>query len=69
MSDRVTVDALALRARLEEQLGREANVQAQRIVDDLIREQARAGGHLLTANQCSSYFIVYQLPLIGCGYS
>jgi len=44
MSDRVTVDALALRARLEEQLGREANVQAQRIVDDLIREQARDGG-------------------------
>jgi len=43
MSDRVTVDALALRARLEEQLGREANVQAQRIVDDLIREQARDG--------------------------
>jgi len=39
------VDALALRARLEEQLDTEANAQAQRIVDDLLREQARDNDH------------------------
>jgi len=36
------VDALALRACLESHLDSEANATAQRIVDDLIREQARA---------------------------
>lgn len=35
------VDALALRVRLEAQLDGEANATAQRIVDDLVREQAR----------------------------
>ena len=40
--NRATVDALALRMRLEDQLDTEANDEAQRIVDDLIREQARA---------------------------
>jgi len=39
------VDALALRARLEEQLDSEANAQVQRIVDDLLREQARDDDH------------------------
>jgi len=38
----VTVSALALRMRLEEQLDAAANAQAQRIVDDLIRGQACA---------------------------
>ncbi len=37
-----TVDALELRQRLEAQLDGEANAEAQRIVDDLIREQSRA---------------------------
>jgi len=37
------VDALALRGRLEVQLDSEANAQAQRIVDDLVRQQARDG--------------------------
>ncbi len=37
-----SVDALELRRRLEAQLDDEANATAQRIVDDLIREQARA---------------------------
>jgi len=36
------VDALELRRRFEAQLDSEADAQAQRIVDDLIREQARA---------------------------
>ena len=40
---KIAVDALALRMRLEEQLDDEANEQAQRIVDDLIREEARDG--------------------------
>jgi len=37
------VDALKLRMRLEAQLDEEANAEAQRIVDDLIREQVRDG--------------------------
>jgi len=31
------------------------------LVDSTGRRRLSAGGHLLTANQCSSYFIVYQL--------